>query len=148
MVKTMVIGQYLSKISQGNRIALPKKFRDELGGHFIITKGYEQSLLIVAFKNWQTITRQATSRTFLMGEARDTTRFLLGNASSFEVDEQGRFVVPEYLKEHAQLTNEGVFVGLGNYIELWDSDKWKEYQKNLANNISEIGKKLISTENK
>lgn len=142
MVKTMVIGQHLSKISTSNRIALPKKFRTELGGHFVITKGYEQSLLIVAYKNWQTIIMEATNRTFLMGEARDTARFLLGNASSFEVDEQGRFVVPEYLKEHAQLKSEGVFVGLGNYIELWDFDRWKEYQKGLTSNISEIGKKL------
>ncbi len=143
----MVIGQHQSKIAENGRIALPKKFRDELGGRFVITKGYEQSLLIISFENWLGVTKEATNHTFLIGEARDTTRFLLGNASDFEVDEQGRFVIPQYLRDHAQLKNEGMFVGLGNYIELWAVDKWSEYQKSLTSNISEIGKKLVRSEN-
>lgn len=144
----MVIGQHQSKISDSGRIALPKKFRDELGSRFVITKGYEQSLLIVPFDNWQQITKEATNRPFLIGEARDTTRFLLGNATDFEVDEQGRFIVPQYLREYAKLQEAGIFLGLGSYIELWDLNNWKEYQESLTDNISEIAQKLASTDKK
>lgn len=144
----MVVGQYQGKMAQNGRVALPKKFREELGSHFIITQGYEDSLLIVPFKNWELIVKEITNKPFLMGQTRDTTRFLLGGASSVDLDEQGRFVIPSYLRSYAQIASEVVFLGLGQYIELWDSKHWQEYQKNLSQNISEIAQKLSEIGNR
>lgn len=144
----MVIGQYQSKVSQNGRVALPKKHRDELGNNFIITQGYERSLLIVPYKNWESVTKETTNKPFLIGEARDTARFLLGGASFVDLDEQGRFVIPPYLRNYAQIGGEVIFLGLGQYIELWDLKRWKEYQENLSTNIEQIAQKLSDRDNK
>lgn len=144
----MVIGQYQSRIADNGRISLPKKFREELGDHFIITQGYEGSLLIVPFNNWQTITAEITNKPFFIGETRDTTRYLLGNAGSVDLDEQGRFIIPTHLRKYGQLGKEVVFLGLGNYIEVWDKDCWIKYQSNLSENIEKIGRKLGELSNK
>ena len=37
----MLIGEYTSKLQEKNRVAMPKKFRSEIGEKIIITKGYE-----------------------------------------------------------------------------------------------------------
>lgn len=144
----MVIGQFQSKVAQNGRVALPKKHRDELGNNFIITQGYEKSLLIVPYKNWESVVNPATNQPFLISEARDTARFLLGSASFIDLDEQGRFVIPSYLRRYAEIGDEVIFLGLGQYIELWDLTHWTQYQENLTNNIELIAQKLVDKDNK
>ena len=139
----MVIGQHQSKIAENGRIALPKKFRDELGGQFVIAQGYEGALIVVPFAKWKTMVDDLTKRPFFMGQTRDTSRFLLGSASSIEVDEQGRFVIPEYLRVYAEIKDVGIFLGLGSYIELWDREKWDNYSQNLNNNSETIAQRLV-----
>ncbi len=139
----MVVGQYQSKIAENGRVALPKKYRDELGNRFVITQGYEKSLLIVPYKNWETVIKQTTNKPFLIGEARANLRFLLGGASLVDLDEQGRFVIPYYLRQYAEIKEEVIFLGLGQYIELWALSHWQEYQKGLTQNIEKIVQKLV-----
>lgn len=141
----MVIGQYQSRVAPNGRVALPKKHRDELGNNFIIAQGYEKSLLIVPYKNWELVIKETINKPFLIGEARATLRFLLGSASVVELDEQGRFVIPSYLRSYGEIGDEVIFLGLGQYIELWDLKRWKEYHKSLEDNIEEIAQKLIGT---
>ena len=49
----MFIGQYQTKVDSKGRTALPAKFKRILGGKIIVTAGYENSLMIVGFKDWQ-----------------------------------------------------------------------------------------------
>lgn len=144
MVK-MLIGQYQSKLAENGRASLPKKFRDELGNKYIITRGYEQSLLIVAFDNWENMIKDTSDKSFLKSQVRDIKRFLIGGASLIELDDQGRFIVPQFLRDYAQISGDVVFLGLGDHIELWDLTKWETYQKRISGNIEEIAQKL--TEN-
>ena len=142
----MLIGQFNSKVSLKGRVAFPKKFRDEMGDKLIVTMGYEGSLIIVARENWQALVKSTENTPFIFGSARDTNRFLLGGASEVELDEQGRFVIPSYLREYSKLKEEAVVLGLNKYVELWDSGRWAEHQKYLNEHIEEIAEKLGSLE--
>lgn len=145
MVKT-VLGQYRNNVAPNGRVALPKKFRDQLGAKFILTQGYEQSLLMVPYENWENMIKTTVSKPFLIGEARDTVRFLLGGATPIDLDDQGRFIIPSYLRDYCGLASEAIFLGLGNYLEIWDSAHWATYQKKLNTHIEEIASKLSKTE--
>ncbi len=147
MVK-MVIGQYQNKVSIAGRVALPKKFRTQLGANFIVTQGYEESLLMVPFENWDNLVSSTVNKPFLVGQARDTVRFLLGSASQVDLDEQGRFIVPQYLRDYAKIRDEIVFLGLGSYIEMWDSAKWIQYKTSLNDRIEDIAEKLSKIDQK
>lgn len=138
----MLIGQYRSKISPKGRIAFPKKFREELGDVLVVTVGYENSLMVVSAKEWRSLIEGTEGKPFIFGSARDTNRFLLGEASEAELDEQGRFVLPLYLREHAKISEEVVFLGLNKYVEIWDKKIWDEYQKYLNENIGKIANEL------
>ena len=66
--------------------------------------------------------------------SREFTRFFLSGATECEIDKQGRFLIPNNLRESAELKKEAVIIGVGTRIEIWDKEKWNSY--NSAENIS------------
>ena len=146
MGNNLLIGQYRSRVESKGRVAFPKKFRQILGKRIIITRGYEGSLIAVSQKDWRTLTEGTESRPFIVGAARDTTRFLLGNAAEVILDNQGRFVIPSHLREYGQIKKVAVFLGLNRYVEIWSEERWQEYQQYLSKNIVKISEKLNEKE--
>lgn len=142
----MLIGEYKNKLDEKNRVALPKKFRADLGNRVILARGYEGCLLVVAKKSWQVLVESAVSGPFTSGVLRDTSRFLLGGAFEMELDSQGRFVLPKNLLEYSSIKAEACFVGLGRWVEVWDDSKWEERLKFLYQHGSEIADKLSKIE--
>jgi len=138
----MLLGQYQSKVSPKGRVAFPKKFREILGEKIILTRGYEGCLIAVSEKDWKTLIEATENKPFVFGPARDTVRFLLGNAAQIELDEQGRFIIPPHLREYSRLEGEAVFLGLNRYVEIWSKDKWEDYQRYLSKNIDHISERL------
>ncbi len=137
-----LLGQYQVNVSEKGRVAFPKKLRQVLGSKIILTRGYEGCLIAVSEEKWQTLTEATEKKPFVSGPARDTVRFLLGNAASVELDDQGRFVVPTHLREYSEIKSKAVFLGLSKYVEVWSEDKWNEYQRYLSKNIDHISERL------
>ncbi|MFA5622924.1 MAG: division/cell wall cluster transcriptional repressor MraZ [Candidatus Dojkabacteria bacterium] len=138
----MIIGEYRSKIAEKKRVSLPKKFRDELGEEIILTRGYEDSLIIVNKDMWSRVAQEVIDGSFINKNIRDTSRFLVGGATEITIDKQGRFLIPDSLFEHAGLTKDVVFIGLVNWIEIWDRDKWEERLKYLKDNGDQIAQEI------
>ena len=142
MVNTMLIGHYETNLSPKGRVALPAKFKKLIGTKLIVTAGYEKALMLIAPKDWQAVVGQVTNRQLTVGPARATDRFLLGSAFEVVLDTQGRFIIPKYLRKYAELTDEVVFIGVGNRLELWSETKWQAYEQYLEKNISKLGEQL------
>ena len=143
----MLIGQYFSKITLKNRIAIPKKFRDEVGNNVIIARWYEGCLVVIPKVRWNSILEKLTGQMEILTKAvRDTDRFVLGSAYEVDLDAQGRFVIPANLKEYAKLIEDVIFLGLGDRLELWDSKVWADreqgVQKEAAQELESLTLKL------
>lgn len=138
----MLIGQYQTKIDIKGRVALPAKFKRLLGNRIIITAGYEQSLMVVAQKDWQGEIDRVTNQSSTLGLTRETDRFLLGSAYEVELDNQGRFIIPKYLRSYAGLAEAIIFVGVGKRAEVWSQSKWDKYSQYLNEKVKELGEKL------
>jgi MraZ protein len=134
----MLIGQYTSKLTDKDRIAIPKKFREKLGEELIIAKWYEKCLVLVSEDTWQQLLKRLVGRTELVtSPVRDIDRFILGSAFEIKPDNQGRFVLPEILRVYSEIEDEAVFVGLGDRVEVWPLNRWKELEENLERKASE-----------
>ena len=138
----MLLGNYTNRVSKKGRTAVPKRFRQELGKRLIITRGYEKTLMLVSEDEWQRLVKEVTNQPFIFGPARETDRFLLGNAFPVELDDQGRFVIPPALRQYAAIKDKAVFVGMGNRVEIWEEKAWQEHQGYLEENIAKISEKL------
>lgn len=128
----MLIGQQVGKISPKNRLAIPAKFRKELGGIVVISYGYEGCLILFSKKQFEDQINQAIAGPLTIKNVRQTARFLLSQAEEIELDAQGRFVMPEHLKNYAAISVEVVFVGLLRWVEIWDLQIWNQISKKLA----------------
>ncbi|HVF69742.1 MAG TPA: division/cell wall cluster transcriptional repressor MraZ [Xanthomonadales bacterium] len=138
----MLIGQYENKIGEKHQAALPKKFREILGDKLIITKGFENCLILVSLENWKTLLEGTEGRPFTNKNTRELQRFLLGNATDIELDSKGRFVIPEYLREFAGIEADVIFAGIERFVEVWNKKGWEEHQKELSGKIESIAERL------
>lgn len=139
----MLIGHYITRLSEKGRTALPAKYKKELGDIAIIAKWYEGCLVIVGTENWNGLLKKLTGTSEIFTEpVRGTERFILGSAFEIELDAQGRFVIPKSLRDYGNLGEEVTFVGLGNRIEIWNKKTWEEQEKYIQDNARDMIEKL------
>lgn len=138
----MLIGQYKHTIDNKKRLALPAKFRNELGSKVVVTKGFEACLVVYPEKEWQVISEKMSSMTVTQTEARAVARNFLSGAAEAELDKLGRILVPDYLKEYADLKKDVVVCGLSTRLEIWDAEKWAKYMKQTEESVDEMVSKL------
>lgn len=142
LLQEMLIGEYVNKVGEKNRIALPKKFREILGNEVIVTRGYEDCIIVVNKAQWRKLLDVFGDKPFTNSPVRDTRRFLIGGASEVGMDKQGRFVLPTTLKEFAGIKKEVVFLGLVDWVEIWDREEWKKRMQMIKPRASKIAEKL------
>ncbi|KKR06164.1 MAG: Protein MraZ [candidate division WS6 bacterium GW2011_GWF2_39_15] len=138
----MIIGEYKTKVGEKKRIAIPKKFRNELGENLILTRGYEKCLVLVSETQWKGIASEVINGSFINRDIRDTSRFLVGSANEVIPDSQGRIVIPQPLYDHANFTDEVIFLGLVNWIEIWSKEEWEKRLEYLETNGDQIAQEL------
>lgn len=126
----MFIGEYTHTADEKKRISLPSKFRKELGSKVVVTRGVDNCLFLYPHKTWLEISNETTREGHLKRDTR-YTRFLYSGASEVEVDGSGRVLVPEFLREFAELKNTVVLTGVHDRIEIWDVRRWGAYKKKL-----------------
>lgn len=141
-MKHMFIGEYQHNVDSKKRLALPSKFRKELGAKVVVTRGLDKCLFVYPLKTWKDIAEKLG--TLPMGESgtRSFVRLMLAGASDVDMDSQGRVLLPEYLKEYAGLEKEVVVAGLFNRLEVWNENNWKEYRTKAEANTDEIAEQL------
>lgn len=134
----MLIGSYLGSLGEKRRVAVPKKFLDELGEAPILAKWYEDCLIMVGREFWNRLLGRLTggSKVASLG-VRDIERFILGSAYEVEPDGQGRIIIPEILANYAKFTKDLIFAGLGDRIEIWPKEVWDKKSEELARTTKE-----------
>ena len=132
----MLIGEYQHNIDPKGRVAVPTKFRDDLGTLFYITKGLDGCLFVLQQSEWMRLEDKV--RTMPISKARTIQRFFFSGAAEVQPDKQGRILIPQKLREHACLKKEVTFIGTANRVEIWDSAKWNSFNSSITEeNIEE-----------
>jgi len=129
----MLIGSYLGALGEKRRVAVPKRYIEELGVELILAKWYEDCLVLVSLKFWDALLARLTGGSGVVSlGVRDIERFILGSAFEVKPDSQGRIVIPEILAEYANLAKQLVFLGLGDRVEIWAKEVWDEKGKKVG----------------
>lgn len=139
----MLVGQYCAVITEKGRLAIPARFRREVGRKLVIAKWLEGCLVAISQARFNTIVENLIGKHEIATlSVRETERFLLGSAFEVELDAQGRFVVPAVLKDYAALTHEVVFIGLGNRFEIWSKEAWYKKESQLQQEAEKMIERL------
>ncbi len=129
----MFLGTYEPNLMEKGRVVLPKKIRAELGGErLVLTTGFEDCIFGFAEKAWEEVTETELGRPlFSDREGRDLRRKMFSEAVKIDLDEQGRFIIPERMREFAGVREKLVIIGAGDHFEIWSLEKWEEYRLKL-----------------
>lgn len=138
----MFIGEYRHTIDSKKRLALPSRFRAELKGKVVVTRGLDKCLFVYPIKTWEELAGKLG--TLPVGESRTRSfiRLMLAGAVDAPVDKLGRILVPEYLKKYAALKKSIVVAGIYNRLEIWDEKNWDGYKAGAEKNTDEIAEQL------
>ena len=101
----MLIGEYIHTIDNKNRVSLPAKFRKEMGKSLVVTPGLDNCLFIFTKKEWVKISEKLSEFSMLTADNRSFNRFMFGGATEVDVDNIGRFLLPDFLKTRAGLSD-------------------------------------------
>ncbi len=127
-------GEYSVSVTEGGRIAIPKKIRENLKGDvFILTKGYDSCLSGYDREDWLIRTSELQTVSLLDREHMDKKRMLFSGAQEIVIDDQGRIVIPKSLTSYMGYDAQKMkVVGVGDHFEVWDEATWDSYLKNVA----------------
>ena len=126
----MFIGEYTHTVDEKNRFSLPAKFRSALGRKVVVTRGKDHCLFLYPHKVWLQISKEVSSLGHVASDPR-YARFTFAGASEIEIDSIGRILVPEFLREFAELKNTIVITGVHDRVEIWNDKRWSAYRKKL-----------------
>ena len=138
----MLMGEYVHSIDAKGRIILPADFREELGEHFVITKGLDNCLFVYDEEEWNNLSQKLRQLPLSKPEARAFVRFFFAGARTLEFDRQGRFLVPGNLRSYAMLEKDVVLIGVSNRIEVWSKTEWTRYNDTVNPTVTQIAETL------
>ncbi len=138
----MILGEFKHSLDIKGRVAVPAKFREKIETGAIITRGLDKCLFMFGAKEWETLVQKLTSLPLAQSNSRAFVRLMLAGASDVTFDNQGRILIPEYLRKYAGLKKQVILTGLFNRIEIWDSENWETYKAKTESSSDEIAEKL------
>ncbi len=123
----MFLGTHTPRLDDKGRLALPAKFRSDMEGGLVITKGQERCLFVFPIAEFNRLTELLRTAPVTDRRIRTYSRIFFASASHEIPDGQGRITVPQQLRQYAGLAKDCVVIGANTRVEVWDAAAWQEY---------------------
>ncbi|MFA6252102.1 MAG: division/cell wall cluster transcriptional repressor MraZ [Candidatus Paceibacterota bacterium] len=134
----MIIGQYSYNLDPKKRLTVPTKFRSVLSDGAVLTRGIDGCLFLYPMKQWEELAEKMSKLPLSAINARNFARVMLAGAMDVKIDSLGRILIPDYLKDYANLDKKVVIAGLYDRIEIWSEEKWKKYGETTGDQVGSI----------
>ena len=153
----LFVSQFKNKIDKKGRISLPSLFRNAL------PKGDKNQIILFKSLKYDSIEGCNSNRINEIANRIDKLDIFSDDQDDFStsifseivptnLDKEGRFLIPDYLKKYANIVSEATFIGQGNFFQIWEPKAAIERQlqsrarlvndkKTLSTIISEISGK-------
>jgi MraZ protein len=123
----MFLGQYRHNIDDKGRLTIPARFRDLLAadGAYVL-KGFDNNLMVLTVPTFEALSLRVSRMSLTDPTARLLKRLIFATAQKVDVDRAGRILLPQFLRESAEVDGEAVVVGVGDYFEIWSPEYWSD----------------------
>ncbi|VEI12609.1 division/cell wall cluster transcriptional repressor MraZ [Trueperella bialowiezensis] len=139
----MFLGTYEPKLDDKGRLILPAKYRAELQGGLVMTRGQEHCLYIFPMAEFESMLERLNQAPMTSKEARTYKRVFLSGANDQIPDKQGRVTIPVALREYAGLQRDVAVIGSGNHVEVWDLESWNTFLDASESEFADREEELI-----
>lgn len=145
----MFIGEYRHILDEKNRLTIPSSFRQLLEKEkkgCVITKGLDKSLFLYPFSEWQQLGKRLKNISINRSEVRAFLRIFFSGAHLVQPDSQGRIILPQSLKDFAEIKDKVAVIGAFNKVEIWSQEVWDEYYRQKKGIYEELTEKIMDLE--
>lgn len=132
------MGTHTPKLDDKGRLFLPAKFRNRLAEGLVVTQGQERCLVVWPSDVFAEEAERAASRRMTNRAARSYARVLFAGGEEATPDKQGRIGIPGHLREYAELDRDVVVIGVHDRLEIWNPERWREFQSTAVDEFSEL----------
>jgi MraZ protein len=122
----MFLGEFAHTIDDKGRLTIPAKFRDDLASGIVITRGLDGCLWAYSRAEWEQLAEKISHLPTTNLAARNFARFMFSNAFDSIPDRQGRVLIPQNLRDYANIESDTIIIGVMNRLELWHPARWSE----------------------
>jgi MraZ protein len=138
----MFIGRHYHNLETKGRLAIPTQYREKLTSGGVMTAGLDGSLFLFPKLYWQSLSEKLATLPLTNKAARDFTRLIVQSAVELDFDMQGRTLIPDYLRQHAQLKKQVVVAGALTRVEIWDRDQYHQHLNLITQNNPNFDEEL------
>jgi MraZ protein len=145
---TGFLGEYESTLDGKGRFLLPAGLKKQLpegeGVKFVINRGFDKCLTLYTISTWEPLFAKVNGLNEFQPKEREFKRAFLNGATYVEPDTAGRLLLPPNLKMYAGLEKDIVLMAAGDKIEIWDSNKYKQFFDSISSEaLSDLGNQVL-----
>ena len=145
---TGFLGEFEATLDAKGRFLLPTGFKRQLPeeetNRFVINRGFEKCLALYPMRTWEPLFEKITGLNEFDPKQREFRRAFLNGATFVEPDTAGRILLPPNLKAYAELQKDIVLMASGDKIEIWDSNKYKQFFDSISSDaLSDLGNQVL-----
>lgn len=134
----MFLGEYEYSLDQKGRVAIPAKFRGGFKAGLVLARGFEKCIRVFPLNEWTKTAEKLIALPITETGSRRLNRSLFSSAFSLELDGQGRVLLPQPLRDYAEIREAVVIAGLYSVLEIWSREHWDTEKDLMAGSMEQI----------
>jgi MraZ protein len=123
-------GRYEHAIDGKGRTSLPSRFREVLSARgdvrLVITTALDPCLVAYPLQEWENFEERLSRLPQFDENVTLLRRIYVSGAMECEFDKLGRILIPAPLRQHASLSGEVVWAGMGQNLEIWSKSRFEQ----------------------
>jgi len=134
----MFRGSSFHTIDSKGRIIIPARFRDVIkadGSYGVMLSRMDGALIAYTYAEWRKIESRILSLAEKGESMRRFRRVFIGGSFECSCDKQDRILIPQNLREYAELEKDIVLVGVLDHFEIWSRDSWNRENMDLEKDM-------------
>ena len=145
-MKTNFFGEYECKLDEKGRLRLPSAILNQLGENnsreFVANRGFERCLYLFPKDVWTVKLNEVQGLNEYLPEVRQFKRYFYRGATEFTPDKADRILLPKILLDYAGIDRSLVITAVGDYLEVWNADAYRELINTEPVDISALAQKI------
>ena len=130
------LGTFDYAMDERGRVPLPPRYRDAFRGGIVLGQGSpDPCVRVYTMDAFEAQAQRYTQASSMRKKGMDLRRVLFATAHHAQLDAQSRILVPPPLRSYARLHGKVLMIGTGEWLELWDPDRYGEEMRRVDDTL-------------
>ena len=140
-------GEFACNMDAKGRVLLPARIKARMPessqDEIVLGRGLEPCLIIYTKESYDVEFQRINSLDRFNKEHRKLQRNFFRGSEDIELDNQGRFRIPQRMAQYAHLRKELLIVGAGTVLEIWNPELYDDYILDDPDEYSDMAQKHL-----